>query len=42
MKAGQGSGLANLFEKFIKGTFNWNDIAFYKKLTKLPLILKGI
>ena len=37
-----GSGLSNLFEKFIKGTFNWNDIPYYKGMTKLPIILKGI
>ena len=36
-----GSGLMSYVAKNIENTLSWNDIAWIKSITKLPLYLKG-
>lgn len=41
-KDSKGSGLARTAGSFIDSSFSWDDLAWLRKQTKLPIILKGI
>lgn len=46
-KAGSGGvdrsqGAARAISSFIDPAFNWNDLKWFKSITKMPLILKGV
>ncbi|ETN45257.1 uncharacterized protein HMPREF1541_09088 [Cyphellophora europaea CBS 101466] len=38
----KGAGLARLNSSFIDSSLSWDDIAWLNRITKLPLVLKGI
>ncbi len=38
----EGSGLFKLFAEQIDSSLTWKDIAWLKKITHLPIVLKGI
>lgn len=37
-----GSQLANYFQNLVDKTFTWNDLAWLRSVTRLPIVLKGI
>jgi L-lactate dehydrogenase (cytochrome) len=38
----RGGGLGRTMGTYIDPTFNWSDIAWLRRVTKLPIVLKGI
>lgn len=38
----KGGGMARTMGGFIDDTFNWNDIVWLRKATKLPIVAKGV
>jgi L-lactate dehydrogenase (cytochrome) len=38
----RGGGLGRTMGTYIDPTFNWSDIAWLRRATKLPIVLKGI
>jgi L-lactate dehydrogenase (cytochrome) len=38
----KGGGLGRVMAKYIDSTLNWDDLAWIKRVSELPLILKGI
>lgn len=38
----RGGGLGRTMGTYIDPTFNWEDIAWLRKTTKLPIVIKGV
>lgn len=38
----KGGGLGRTMGKYLDSTFNWEDLAWLKKISDLPIVLKGI